>query len=229
MDLITGEYVFGGDEYVAGRRAAAGDARRRLGVPGRARPDRAAGARVHDPGRGRDDHPGAVERADLGGNAPDFDFGVSPGPAPDEASLDNPVWVGQLPNSANMMWLNTAAKNPGYVGGYFRWLGSHRRPGRLCQRRHLAPTRRCSPRRSSKAKLSPRAVAMLQMAEDQVRIHPNPFVRNPAAVQGGGGLCRSDAEPGAGDPGPVRRPAHRREGDAARRGGCPQQGAGRRP
>ncbi|WP_127902906.1 ABC transporter substrate-binding protein [Solirhodobacter olei] len=109
---------------------------------------------------------------------PNWNFGVSPGPAPDKAAMENPVWVGQLPSSTNMMWLNAKAKNPAYVGDFDHWFGSM--AGQIA----YAEIGSCGdpaifPEASKKADLSKRAHAMLAMAEKYVRISPNPFVRNP--------------------------------------------------
>ena len=110
--------------------------------------------------------------------APDFDFGVSPLAAPDEAAFGNPVFQATLVNTGNMMWMNRQAKNPAYVGGYFRWLGT------VEGQTAYANVGMCGdpalfPETIGTATLTPRAVAMLKMAEDRVRVHPNPFVRNP--------------------------------------------------
>ena len=110
--------------------------------------------------------------------APSFKFGVSPGPAPDEASLDNPIWVMQLPNSANMMWLNAKAKNPQYAGDIFHWLGTVE--GQVAYANVASSADPAIfPESIKLAKLSDRAKIMLKMAEDRVRVAPNPLVRQP--------------------------------------------------
>jgi len=179
LDFTTGEYVYGGDTYVAGVELLLGlrdDGSVFPGVMNLIAPQArefmtqgAAGMIIQGPWN----VPGWET------NAPQFDFGVSPGPAPDEAALENPVWVGQLPSSTNMMWLNAAAKNPGYVGGYFRWLGTL--DGQVAYANVASSADPALfPQTIEMADLSERAVQMLQMAEEYVRIHPNPFVRNPA-------------------------------------------------
>ena len=179
LDFTTGEYVYGGDTYVAGVELLLGlrdDGSVFPGVMNLIAPQArefmtqgAAGMIIQGPWN----VPGWET------DAPQFDFGVSPGPAPDEAALENPVWVGQLPSSTNMMWLNAAAKNPGYVGGYFRWLGTL--DGQVAYANVASSADPALfPQTIEMADLSERAVQMLQMAEEYVRIHPNPFVRNPA-------------------------------------------------
>jgi multiple sugar transport system substrate-binding protein len=178
IDLTTGEFAYGGDEYVAGVElllAMNQDGSVFPGVLSLIAPQArefmtqgAAGMIVQGPWN----IPIWEEKS------PNFNFGVSPGPAPDQAHLDQPIWVGQLMNGANMNWLNKAAKNPYHVGGYFHWLGS------LDGQVAYANVASCAdpaifPETVKMASLTERAVAMLQMAENRVRIHPNPFVRNP--------------------------------------------------
>ncbi|MEJ2459454.1 MAG: hypothetical protein P8Y58_15430, partial [Novosphingobium sp.] len=110
--------------------------------------------------------------------APDFMFGVSPGPAPEESMLENPVWVMQLPNSANMMWLNKNAKNPYHMGEFMRWVGTL--DGQVAYENVASSADPAIfPDAYAKANLSEKAFAMLSMALKYVRIAPNPFVRSP--------------------------------------------------
>lgn len=185
LDLRTGEYVFGGDAYVNGVElllAMNADGSVFPGVLSIIAPQARefisqgmAGMIIQGPWN----IPGWED------NAPGFNFGVSPGPAPDMASLENPIWVGQLMNSANMNWLNAAARNPYHVGGYFRWLGSLEGQVAYANVSSSADPA-LFPETIALADLSPRAVAMLEMAERYVRIHPNPMARKPglAAVAG---------------------------------------------
>ena len=178
MDFMTGEYAYGGDAYVAGVElllAMNSDGSVFPGVMNLIAPQArefmtqgAAGMIIQGPWN--------VPIWET--NAPDFNFGVSPGPAPDEASLGNPVWVGQLPNTTNMNWLNAKARNPHHVGGYFRWLGSLE--GQVAYANVASSADPAIfPQTIEMATLSDRAVSMLNMAEKYVRVHPNPFVRNP--------------------------------------------------
>ncbi|MFV0359006.1 ABC transporter substrate-binding protein [Tropicimonas sp.] len=178
MDMMTGEFVYGGDEYVAGVElllALRDDGSVFPGVLTINAPQArefitqgAAGMIVQGP----------WNIPIWEANAPHFDFGVSPGPAPDESGLGNSVWVLQLPNTGNMMWLNAAARNAAYVGDFFHWLGS------LDGQVAYANVASCAdpaifPETVKLVDLSARAVAMLEMAGKYVRIAPNPFVRNP--------------------------------------------------
>ena len=178
IDLKTGQFAFGGDAYVVGVELLLAMRDDGSVFPGsltiiapQAREfitQGAAGMIIQGPW-----NIPAWER-----RAPNWNFGVSPGPAPDKGSLGNPVSVGQLPSSTNMMWLNAKAKNPAYAGDFFHWFGS------LAGQTAYATIASCGdpaifPQASSKAELSDRAHAMLNMAEKYVRISPNPFIRNP--------------------------------------------------
>lgn len=178
MDLTTGEFAYGSDEYVAGVELLLAMRDDGTVFPGslsiiapQARQfmtQGAAGMIVQGPWN----VPGWET------SAPDFIFGVSPGPAPDESKLENPIWVMQLPNSANMMWLNKAAKNPYHVGEFFRWLGSL--DGQIAYENVASSADPAIfPDAYAKADLSEKAFAMLMMAQKYVRIAPNPFVRKP--------------------------------------------------
>lgn len=178
MDLRTGEYVYGSDAYVNGIElllAMNADGSVFPGTLSIIAPQArsfmtqgAAGMIIQGPWN----IPGWES------TAPDFDFGLSPGPAPDQASLEAPVFVMQVPNTGNMMWLNKNAKNPAYAGDFFRWLGS------LEGQTAYAEVASCAdpaifPEASEKANISDRAKAMIRMAEKLVRVAPNAFVRNP--------------------------------------------------
>lgn len=178
LDLTTGEFVFDNDAYVAGVELLLGMRDDGSVFPGsltiiapQAREfitQGAAGMIIQGP----------WNIPIWESKVPDWDFGVSPGPAPDEAAMDNPVSVAQLPSSTNAMWLNAKAKNPAYVGDFFSWFGSM--DGQVA----YANIASCAdpaifPEASAKADLSERAHAMLDMAERLVRISPNPMIRNP--------------------------------------------------
>lgn len=178
LDLTTGEFAYGGDEYVSGVELLLAMNDDGSVFPGsltiiapQAREfmtQGAAGMIVQGPWN--------VPIWEA--NAPNFNFGVSPGPCPEESMNDNPVWVLQVANSANMMWLNKAAKNPAYAGDFFRWLGSME--GQIAYANVASSADPAIfPEASAQAQLSDRAKAMIKMAENFVRVAPNPFVRNP--------------------------------------------------
>ena len=177
MDFNTGEFNFGSDGYVAGVElllAMKSDGSVFPGTLGINAPQArsfmtqgAAGMIIQGPWN----IPIWEE------TAPKFDFGVSPAPAP-AGKNDQIIWLQQLPNSSNMMWLNAKAKNPAYVGDFFRWLGSL--DGQTAYAKVASSADPAIfPEASAKAGLSERALAMIDMAEKFVRISPNPFVRNP--------------------------------------------------
>jgi multiple sugar transport system substrate-binding protein len=177
MDFTTGEYVYGGDAYTAGVEllvAMNGDG---AVFPGSLSINAPQARSFITQGAAGMIIQGPWNVPIWEAQAPAFDFGVSPAPAPD-GMLENPVWVSQLPNAANMMWLNKAAKNPAYVGDFFRWLGSP--DGQIVYAAVVSSSDPAIfPDASAKANLSERALAMINMAEKYVRISPNPFIRNP--------------------------------------------------
>lgn len=182
MDLKTGEFVFDHDAYVAGVELLLAMRDDGSVFPGsltiiapQAREfitQGAAGMIIQGP----------WNIPIWEAKAPNFNFGVSPGPAPDKASFDNPVWVMQLPNSANMMWMNAKAKNPQYVGAFFHWLGTLEGQVTYANVGSSADPA-IFPESIKLANLSKRAKVMLKMAEDRVRVAPNPFVRQPGLAK----------------------------------------------
>ena len=109
--------------------------------------------------------------------APDFNFGVSPLAAPDKSAFKYPLFNPSLMQTGNLMFINRKAKNPDYVGGYFHWLGSLE--GQIA----YANVGTCAdpalfPEVLEYAKLTKNEKAAIAMAENHVRIHPNPSVRN---------------------------------------------------
>jgi multiple sugar transport system substrate-binding protein len=77
-----------------------------------------------------------------------------------------------------MMWLNAKAKNPQYAGDIFRWLGTVE--GQVAYANVASSADPAIfPESIKLAKLSDRAKIMLKMAEDRVRVAPNPLVRQP--------------------------------------------------
>lgn len=104
---------------------------------------------------------------------PEFDFGISPTPTPE--GLDNPLYITQL--GANSQWVYANARNPEHVGDFIRWVGS------LEGQTHYANIAGAAdpaifPEASRAADLSARSQDALRLAEDKVRLAPNPVVRN---------------------------------------------------
>ena len=109
--------------------------------------------------------------------APNFNFGVSPVAAPNESAFGNPLYNPSLMQTGNLMYINRQAKNPEYVGGYLRWLGTLE--GQVA----YANVGTCAdpalfPQVLEQAKLTKPEREMIEMGERLVRIHPNPSVRN---------------------------------------------------
>lgn len=182
MDLTTGLYDFGNDAYVAGVELLLAMLADGSVFPGALTINAPQAREFITQGAAGMIIQGPWNIPIWEAKVPDFDFGVSPGPAPDAAHLEQPVWVHQLPNTGNMMWLNAAAKNPAYAGDFFHWLGSIE--GQVA----YANVGSCAdpaifPQTVELAHLSERARWMLKMAEKYVRIAPNPFVRNPGLAK----------------------------------------------
>jgi multiple sugar transport system substrate-binding protein len=178
MNFTTGEYVYGSDEYVAAVELLLAMRDDGSVFPGSISITAPQAREFITQGAAGMIIQGPWNVPIWEANAPNFNFGVSPAPAP-EGMGDSLIWVGQLPNAANMMWMNKAAKNPYQMAGYFRWLGSTE--GQLT----YAPVGSSAdpaifPDAVAQANLSERANAMIKMAETYVRIHPNPLVRNSA-------------------------------------------------
>ena len=182
MDMTTGEYVYGADEYVAGVELLLAMNADGSVFPGALTINAPQACEFITQGAAGMIVQGPWNIPIWEAKAQGFNFGVSPGPAPDEAHLEQSIWVHQLPNSGNMMWLNAAAKNPAYAGDYFRWLGS------LDGQVPYANVASCAdpaifPETVELADLSERAKWMLQMAEKYVRIAPNAFIHNPGLAK----------------------------------------------
>lgn len=178
MDFGTGEYIYGSDEFVAAVELLLGMRDDGSVFPGSVSITAPQAREFITQGAAGMIIQGPWNVPIWEANAPGFNFGVSPAPAP-EGMLDNPVWVGQLPNGANMMWLNKAARNPHHMIGYFQWLGSPE--GQLAYAGiGSSADPALFPDAVSQADLSERADAMIRMAEKYVRIQPNALVRNPA-------------------------------------------------
>lgn len=177
FDFTTGEYVYGGDEYVSGVELLLAMKSDGTVFPGALSINAPQARSFITQGAAGMIIQGPWNIPIWEAQNPTFDFGVSPAPAP-EGMLENPVWVSQLPNAANMIWLNRSARNPAYVGDFFRWLGSAE--GQVVYASVVSSSDPAIfPEASAEANLSERALAMINMAEKYVRISPNPSIRNP--------------------------------------------------
>ncbi len=178
LDFATGEYAFGSDEYVAAVELLLAMRDDGSVFPGVLTINAPQAREFITQGAAGMIIQGPWNVPIWEATAPQFDFGVSPGPVPTADQQNNPVYVAQLPNTGNMMWLNKAAKNPHQAAAYFAWLGS------LDGQVAYANVASCAdpaifPETIALADLSERAVQMLNMAERLVRIAPNPMIANP--------------------------------------------------
>ena len=132
------------------------------------------------------------------------------------------VGVSSFPTRRNMMWHERqGAKNPAYVGDFFRWFGTM--DGQVA----YANIASCAdpaifPEASRRPTCRSGPMAMLDMAEKYVRIAPEPVRRAiPNLSKVPRPINDADAEPCAGGAGAVRRPADGCEGDPDRRSRTP--------
>ncbi len=108
--------------------------------------------------------------------APDFDFGLAPPPAPD--GKNGTVTVAQLASSANTMFVNAKAKNAPAAADVIHYLGTPE--GQIAWGGVVGPSDPpIFPVAQQQAKMSERSTAALAMFSDVMRVGPNVFARNP--------------------------------------------------
>ncbi|MEF2071109.1 ABC transporter substrate-binding protein [Consotaella aegiceratis] len=109
---------------------------------------------------------------------PDFDFGVAKPPLPDDKD-PLPIIAEAVPSVANIMFIYAKAKNPMIAADVFRYLGTE--DGQIAWGSLDGPADPpIMPSAIEKASMSERSKAILTMANEIIRVGPNPFVRNPA-------------------------------------------------
>lgn len=176
IDFRTGDYVFDSDQYIAAVElliAMQSDGSIFPGVMSmnapQARafmPQGAAGMILQGPWN----IPGWETQN------PDFDFGVSSGPVPDKGPVGK-LTIGQGAAAPNTMWLYKGSKNGAIAGEIFHYLGT--KEGQTAWANIVgAGDPPIFPDVIAGADMSSRAKGALQMFNEQIRVGPNPVVRN---------------------------------------------------
>ncbi len=177
IDFRTGEFVFDSDQYIAAVElliAIRADGSMFPGVMSmnapQARaymPQGAAGMILQGPW-----NIPAWEAAD-----PSFDFGVASGPIPDEGPVGK-LTIGEGASRGNTMWLYKGSSNGEIAGDIFHYLGTLE--GQIAWANVVgAGDPPIMPKAVAGAKMSALAKRALGLFDDQIRVGPNPSVRNP--------------------------------------------------
>lgn len=176
IDFRTGDYVFDSDEYVGAVElliALQQDGSMFPGIMGMNAPQ----ARAFMP-------QGAAGMILQGpwnipvweSQNPDFDFGVASGPVPDEGPAGK-LTIGQGGAAPNTMWLYSGSDNGAIAGDIFHYLGTEQ--GQIAWADIVGPgDPPIMPSAVDRATMSPRSTQVLNMFNDQIRVGPNPVVRN---------------------------------------------------
>ncbi|MCA9836160.1 MAG: extracellular solute-binding protein [Trueperaceae bacterium] len=110
---------------------------------------------------------------------PEFDFGISTQPLPD----DGDVWpLAISEGGANGLWIFKDSPNAAVAGDIFHYLGTLEGQTQWANIVGAADPP-VMPESIANATLSPRAAQALNMFNEQVKVGPNPVVRNPDIVQ----------------------------------------------
>ena len=110
---------------------------------------------------------------------PEFDFGLSTQPLPD----DGDVWPLTISEGgSNALWIFKDSPNAAVAGDIFHYLGTVEGQTQWANLVGAADAP-VLPEALGNADLSPRAEQALNMFVDQIRVGPNPVVRNPDIVQ----------------------------------------------
>ncbi|MDQ3540243.1 MAG: extracellular solute-binding protein [Chloroflexota bacterium] len=111
--------------------------------------------------------------------APDFDFGVASQPVPDNAS-PLPLTVG--PGGGNYFWVFAESPYANVAGDVFHYLGTDEGQRNWANVVGIADPP-VSPEALASAELDPRSQAAAKLFSDQLRLGPDPRVRNPDAAK----------------------------------------------
>ena len=109
---------------------------------------------------------------------PDYNFGVASQPVPDDK---DPLPLNISEGGANSMWLYSESKLGAVVGDIFHYLGTAE--GQTAWANIVgAADAPILPEAIANANMSPRAKKALELFNEQMRVGPNPLVRNPALI-----------------------------------------------
>ncbi len=112
---------------------------------------------------------------------PEFDFGVSSCPVPDQGPAGK-LTIGQGAAPANTMWLWSGSPNGAIAGDIFHYLGTLQ--GQTDWANVVgAGDPPIMPKAIEGASMSPRAKGVLNLFNEQIRVGPNPIVGNGAVAQ----------------------------------------------
>lgn len=176
IDFRTGEFVFDSDQYIGAVELLIAMQQDGSMFPGvmsmnapQARafmPQGAAGMILQGPWN----IPG------WEGKNPKFDFGVASGPVPDSGPVGK-LTIGQGAAAPNTMWLFKGSDKGAIAGDIFHYLGTLQ--GQTAWANIVgAGDPPIMPAAIADANMSPRAKYVLNMFNEQIRVGPNPVVRN---------------------------------------------------
>lgn len=176
IDLRTGEYVFDSDEYIAAIELLLAMQSDRSMFPGfinlnapQARaymPQGAAGMILQGP----------WNIPSWESQNPDFDFGLSSAPVP-ESGKQGKLTISQGGAKPNTISLWSGSENGAIAGEIFHYLGTLE--GQIEWANVVgAGDPPIMPEAVAKADMSPRSKQILNLFNDQIRVGPNPLVRN---------------------------------------------------
>lgn len=176
IDFRTGDYVFDSDQYIAAVElliAMQSDGSIFPGIMSMNAPQ----ARAYMPqGAAGMILQGPWNIPGWEGSNPEFDFGVSSGPVPDSGPVGK-LTIGQGAAPQNTMWVFKGSQNGAVVGDIFHYLGTTE--GQTAWANIVgAGDPPIFPDAIAGADMSPRAKAALNMFNEQIRVGPNPVVRN---------------------------------------------------
>ena len=110
---------------------------------------------------------------------PEFDFGIASGPQPDAGDVW-PLTISE--GGSNALWIFKDSPNAAVAGDIFHYLGTVEGQTQWANLVGAADAP-VLPEALGNADLSPRAEQALKMFNEQIRVGPNPVVRNPDIVQ----------------------------------------------
>ncbi|WP_372571658.1 ABC transporter substrate-binding protein [Ruegeria jejuensis] len=176
IDLRTGEYVFDSDAYIAAIELLIAMRDDGSFFPGLMNLN-APQARAYMPqGAAGMILQGPWNIPSWEGQNPDFDFGVSSGPVPDSGPVGK-LTISQGGAAPNTISLFSGSENGAIAGDIFHYLGTLE--GQTAWANIVgAGDPPIMPEAVAQADMSPRSKQILELFNDQIRVGPNPIVRN---------------------------------------------------